>query len=132
MPRLPAPSSGGFYNPKVLCGLSLTKLYPGSHFPTEFLPVFLTCATSAQQDGPVPRKKKLPEEGAPEIVREGNAQMKIYASAIRDRPRFIVAYRGVDRKRETQSLSDYDRAKQEAKLKAIAIHNGTLETLDVT
>lgn len=80
----------------------------------------------------MPRKKKLPEQGAPEIVREGNAQVKIYASTVRGRPRFIVAYRGVDGKRRTQSFADYDRAKQEAEIKVVAIHNGTLETLELT
>ncbi|MEM7602570.1 MAG: hypothetical protein AAF357_14285 [Verrucomicrobiota bacterium] len=80
----------------------------------------------------MPRKKKLPAKGAPEIVREGNAQVKIYASSVRGRPRFIIAYRGLDGKRRTQSFADYDRAKQEAELKAIAIHNGSLETLELT
>ena len=80
----------------------------------------------------MPRKKKLPEKGAPEIVREGNATVKIYASAVRGRPRFIVAYRGVDGNRSTQSFSEYNQAKQEAEVKAIAIHNGTLETLELT
>jgi len=80
----------------------------------------------------VPRKKKLPGRGAPEIVREGNAQVKIYGSPVRGRPRFIVAYRGLDGKRRTQSFADYDLAKQEAEIKAIAIQNGTLETLELT
>lgn len=80
----------------------------------------------------MPRKKKLPSKGAPEIVREGNAQVKIYASTVRGRPRFIVAYRGLDGKRRTQSFADYDRARQEAEVKAVAIHNGTLETLELT
>lgn len=80
----------------------------------------------------MPRKKKLPEQGAPEVVREGNARVTIYFSPVRDRPRFIVAYRGLDGKRRTQSFADYDRAKQEAEIKAVAIHNGTLETLELT
>lgn len=80
----------------------------------------------------MPRKKKLPRKGAPEIVREGNAQVTIYASTVRGRPRFIIAYRGLDGKRRTQSFADYDRAKQEAEIKAVAIHNGNLETLELT
>lgn len=80
----------------------------------------------------MPRKKKLPSKGDPENVREGNAQVTIYASTVRDRPRFIIAYRGLDGKRRTQSFADYDRAKQEAEIKAVAIHNGNLETLKLT
>ena len=79
----------------------------------------MTCTTDAQQDVMVLRKKKLPTKGAPEIVREGNAQVKIYASPVRGRPRFIVAYRGVDGRRRTQSFSNHDRAKQEAEVKAV-------------
>ncbi|MGB0153009.1 MAG: site-specific integrase [Verrucomicrobiales bacterium] len=80
----------------------------------------------------MPRKKKLPEQGAPEIVREGNAQVKIYFSPVRDRPRYIVVHHGQDGNRRAQSFADYDLAKQEAEVKAIAIHNGTLETLELT
>lgn len=80
----------------------------------------------------MPRKKKLPDKGAPEIVREGNAQVTIYGSPVRGRPRFIVAYRGLDGKRRTQSFADYDQAKQEAEIKAIAIQNGTLESIELT
>jgi len=80
----------------------------------------------------VPRKKKLPTKGAPVLVREGNAQVTIYASTVRGRSRFIIAYRGLDGKRRTQSFADYDRAKQEAEIKAVAIHNGNLETLELT
>lgn len=80
----------------------------------------------------MPRKKKLPTKGAPEIVREGNAHVKIYGSPVKGRPRYIIAYRGLDGKRRTQSFADYNNAKLEAENAAIAIHNGELEKLELT
>jgi integrase len=88
--------------------------------------------TKVQHNVPVPRKKKLPTKGAPEVVREGNAQVTIYGSPVKGRPRYIVAYRGMDGKRKTISFAGYDEAKLEAENVAIAIHNGSLETLELT
>jgi integrase len=62
----------------------------------------------------VPRKKKLPIPGDPEVVREGNAQVTIYGSPVKNRPRYVVAYRGLDGKRKTKSFADYSKAKEDS------------------
>lgn len=80
----------------------------------------------------MPRKKKLPAKGAPEVIREGNAVVKIYGSPVKGRPRYVVAYRGSDGKRRTRSFADYDEAKLEAENAAVEIHNGTLGTMELT
>jgi len=92
----------------------------------------LTGTTKAQQIVPVPRKKKLPAKGAPEVIREGNAVVKIYGSPVKGRPRFVVAYRGSDGKRKTRGFADYNEARLEAENAAVEIHNGTLEKLELT
>jgi integrase len=80
----------------------------------------------------VPRKRNLPTKGAPEVVREGNAQVKIYASPVNERPRYLLVYRGQDGRRKTRSFAEYNEAKLEAESTAIAIHNGSLESLELT
>ena len=86
----------------------------------------------AQQSVPVPRKKKLPAKGAPEVIREGNAQVKIYGSPVKGRPRYVVVFRGSDGKRMTRSFADYNEAKLEAENAAVEIYNGTLGKLELT
>lgn len=80
----------------------------------------------------MPRKKKLPSKGAPEVIRVGNAVVKIYGSPVKGRPRYVVAYRESDGKRRTRSFADYDVARLDAENAAVEIHNGTLETLELT
>ncbi|MBP9225045.1 MAG: tyrosine-type recombinase/integrase, partial [Verrucomicrobiales bacterium] len=79
----------------------------------------------------MPRKKKLPVKGDPEIIREGNAVVKIYASPVKGRPRYIVAYRGSDSRRMTRSFANYNEARLGAENAAVEIHNGTLEKLEL-
>ena len=66
------------------------------------------------------------------VVREGNAQVKIYASTNRGRPMFSLVYNGLDGHRKTRNFADYSEAKLETENVAIAIHNGTLDRLELT
>lgn len=58
--------------------------------------------------------------------------VKIYASPVKGRPRYIVAHRSFDGKRRTRSFADYNAAKLEAENAAVEIHNGTLNKLELT
>jgi hypothetical protein len=69
----------------------------------------------------MPRKRNLPTKGAPEVVREGNAQVKIYASSNRGRPIYTIVYKAVDGQRKRDSFRDYNEAKLGAENVAVAI-----------
>ena len=78
------------------------------------------------------RNKNLPTKGAPEAVRESNVQMTIYGSARQGtcalRGRLPVSGWNSCKSR---SFADYDEAKLEAESVAIAIHNGSLDSLEL-
>lgn len=80
----------------------------------------------------MPRKKTVPSKGAPVIIREGNASVKIYSSTNRGSPIYTLAYKAFDGQRKRLSFRDFDEAKLEAENLAVTIHNGTLEKLEIT
>lgn len=80
----------------------------------------------------MPRKKSLPTKGAPLTVREGNALVIIYSSINRGKPIYTLAYKALDGRRMRVSFRNYDQAKLEAENIVVAIHNGTLDKLELT
>ena len=93
------------------------------------LAVFVAVHDVCMTDCTCAAKEKIPTKGSPEVVREGNAQVKIYASTNRGRPMFSLVFKGVDGHRKTRDFADYGEAKLEAENVAIAIYNGTLDSL---